>query len=272
MLADEEEIREELEELAKSKKSPASFNRTDTGNAQRLVDDHGHEVRYCYQTGKWLIWNGSCWDADADGGIYRKAKETIRNIYLEAGQIEDEPQRKAMASHALRSEAKSRLEAMISLAQSEAGIPVSINDFDKDPFLLNVNNGTIDLRTGDLLPHDAKKLLSKLTPVRFDQDATCPKWDSFLKQIMSENDDLIRYIQRAVGYALTGDQREQVLFILYGSGANGKSTFLSILLFILGEYGQQTDFSTFSVKSNDSVRNDLARLKGARLVSTSEIE
>jgi putative DNA primase/helicase len=113
-------------------------------------------------------------------------------------------------------------------------------------------------------------LLTKLVPVRYDPMATCPRWDAFLDQIMAGNQALIAYLQRAVGYALTGDTREQVLFLLYGTGANGKSTFLEVLRSLFSAYAAQADFATFLTRSYDTVRNDLARLTGARFVTAIE--
>jgi putative DNA primase/helicase len=159
---------------------------------------------------------------------------------------------------------------MVNLAKSEPDIPVRISQLDADPWLLNCRNGTLDLRTGKLLPHHPENLCTKTIPVAFDPDAKCPLWISFLRRVMAGNPDLIKFLQRSIGYALTGSTGEQVMFFLYGLGANGKSTFIETCRNLLGDYAQQSDFDTFVTKKNDGPRNDLARLKGARLVAAVE--
>ena len=118
---------------------------------------------------------------------------------------------------------------MVVVAQTEPGVLVSLEELDTDPLLLNVKNGTIDLETGELLEPDPRDLITKQAPVTYDPDATCPMWDDFLKRIMHADRDMISFIQRAIGYALTGKCTEQVLFMLYGIGANGKSTLIDTL-------------------------------------------
>jgi len=245
---------------------------TDLGNARRLVRNHGTDIRYCHPWGKWLIWDDRRWCIDDNGAIMRRAKETTMSIYQEAGRAQDENERKELAKWALRSEAVSRLKAMIELAESEPGIPVSPDELDTDDWLLNVKNGIIDLRTGELRPHMREAMLTKLAPVNYDPAAECPTWTAFLERIMDGNEELISFLQRAVGYALTGDTREEVIFLLYGTGANGKSTFLETVQCLLGDYARQADFSTFLLKQNETVRNDLARLAGVRFVSAVELE
>jgi putative DNA primase/helicase len=159
---------------------------------------------------------------------------------------------------------------MIRLATSEPGIPVLLEQLDADPWLFNVVNGTIDLRTGILRPARREDLITKLAPVIYDPDARCPTWERFLQQIMAGNTALITFLQRAIGYGLTGVTSEQVLLLLYGTGANGKSTFLEVLRALFGDYARQAEFATFLARTSDAVRNDLARLAGARFVTAVE--
>ena len=149
-------------------------------------------------------------------------------------------------------------------------LPVLPAAFDQPPWLLNVLNGTVDLHTGILHEHRREDLLTKLAPVVYDPDATCPRWEAFLMRIMGDNVELVAFLQRAAGYALTGDTREEVIFILYGTGANGKSTFLEVLRALLEDYARQADFTTFLARRSDGVRNDVARLAGARFVTAVE--
>jgi putative DNA primase/helicase len=209
---------------------------------------------------------------DGTGEVMRRAKDTVGLIYEEASRQDESGRRSATAEHALRSEGGSRLQAMITLAQSEPGIAIQPQDLDADPWKLNVPNGTLDLSTGELLSHSRNDLITKLVPVTYDKDATCPRWCAFLARIFSGDAELIRFVQRALGYSLTGSTKEQVLFLLYGTGANGKSTLLEIFRCLLGDYARTSDFGTFLQKRASGVPNDIARLAGARLVTAQEAE
>ena len=137
---------------------------------------------------------------------------------------------------------------------------------------MNVLNGTLDLRTGELRPHRREDLITKLAPVVYDHEARCPLFLAFLDRILAGNADLIAFVQRAVGYSLTGDVQERVLLILWGGGANGKSTLLETLRGMLGDYAMRTPTETLLVKREGAIPNDIARLKGARFVSASEAD
>jgi P4 family phage/plasmid primase-like protien len=251
----------------------AAPHNSDLGNAQRLAALHGENLRYCHHWGKWLIWNGQLWMPDDSGQIVRFAKDTVQNIYSEAAELPEENARTTMVKHALQSEAAKRIKWLVELAQSEPGIPVSIEKLDANPWLLSCRNGVVDLRSGKLLPHDRANLCTKQATVEFNPEVKCPTWKAFLNRIMGGNIHLIRFLQRAVGYSLTGMNTEQVLFILYGTGANGKSTFVETVRSLLGDYAQQSEFETFLVRKNGGgPRNDIARLKGARFVSAVEGE
>jgi P4 family phage/plasmid primase-like protien len=247
-----------------------SLHHTDMGNAQRLVECHGTNLRYCFDSGKWLTWSGRSWMADNDGQVDRFAKETVKSIYCEAGCSTNISDRGNLAKHALKSEAEGRLRAMVNLAKTESSIPVSQSMLDADPWLLNCGNGTIDLRTGQLLAHHRSNLCTKEVPIAFDPDAKCPTWTAFLNRVMADNRALVKFLQRAIGYALTGMTNEEVLFFLYGTGANGKSTFIETCRNLVGDYARQADFDTFVPKENGHPRNDLARLAGARFVAAVE--
>ena len=245
---------------------------TDTGNASFFAKLHGKDVRYCHTSRKWLIWEGKRWAQDKTGEIYRKAKEAARKMLKMASNHPDDEKREKLAKHALSTESEARLRAMINLARSEPGIPVTEVELDADPWLLNVLNGTLDLKTGELRPHLREDLITKFSPVRYDPDATCPTWDAFLRYIMDGDEDLIRFLQKAIGYSLTGSTKEQVFFIFYGTGANGKSTFLITIHSLLGDYARQTPTETLLTKWGNKIPNDVARLKGARFVNAAESE
>jgi putative DNA primase/helicase len=244
---------------------------TDLGNAERLVAMHGGDIHYVTAWKSWLVWRGKQWSRDDICEMERKAKKTVRGILRDAKREKNKERKKDLTRHWIASEANGRIRAMIELARAEPGVAIRYQEFDQHPFLLNVRNGTLDLSTGKLRPHDRDDLLTKYTDVEYREDATCPRWFRFLLQVFGGNKELIRYLQRAVGYSLTGDTREQCLHLLHGSGSNGKSTFLEVLQALLGEYGVQADFATFVEKKGDGPRNDVARLAGTRMVRSSEI-
>ena len=245
---------------------------TDLGNARRLIARHGEDIRFCYSRGEWLIWSGTRWGWDDSGEIERRAKDTIGAIYQEAANETDADRRIRLAKWAASSESDVRIRAMVSLAKSEPGIPILPGELDADPWSLNCLNGTIDLRTAELRPHRRGDYCTKQVPINYDPSAACPTWWGFLNRIIAENAGLIDYLQRAVGYALTGNTREQVLFMLYGTGQNGQTTFLESIKTCLADYSRQADFSTFLARAGDSIRNDIARLAGARFVCAVEAE
>lgn len=246
---------------------------TDMGNARRLLIAHGPDLHYCHPLRRWFVWNGARWQQDETGEVVARAKDTIRKLYVEAANEDDDNRRKALVRHALRSESAERLRAMVELMQTEPGIPVVPEELDRDPWLLNCQNGTLDLRTGELGPHDPRDLLTKIVPVAYDPDATCPEWLRFLDRIMAGRADLVTFLQRAVGYSLSGCTDERVLFILYGTGANGKTTFLETVALFLGDYAMRTTTETLLTRGEWSgIPNDVARLRGARFVYASEAE
>jgi putative DNA primase/helicase len=248
---------------------PKAFNLTDAGNAARFADRHGANLRFVHLWNRWLVWDGKRWKIDECGEVVRLAKETVLAMLEEAssGEVID----KELVRHALRSESRQRIEAMIVLAQSEPGIPVAPDRLDHDPWLLTVENGTLDLRTGDLRDHQREDLITKLAPVTYDPEAKAPTWSAFLERVL-ESESLRRFVQRAAGYSMTGDTRERILLLLYGIGRNGKTTLLEAIREALGDYALKSPAETLMAKPAGGIPNDVARLKGARFVSASETE
>jgi putative DNA primase/helicase len=246
------------------------FNLTDLGNAERLVHHFGDRIRYSHAWKKWLIWDGIRWVVDHTDQIRQFAKQVIRKIYSEAEGVSDPNRRQAVAKHAMASESDKRIKAMISIAESE--LPITPEELDRDAWLLTCLNGTLDLRTGTLLPIAGMHFITKLAPVSYDPKAVSHRWLDFLDRIMAGNRQLISFLQRAIGYSLTGETSEQCMFILHGFGANGKSTFLQTISYVLGDYAMCTPTETLLVKQRGAIPNDVARLKGARFVTASEAE
>jgi putative DNA primase/helicase len=251
---------------------PTQLQCTDLGNAERLVLRHGQDLRYCVPWHGWLVWDGRHWRRDDTLEVEQRAKATVQGIYAEAADIPDRERRERLAKWAVTSEADKHLKAMVSQARSQPGIPVRPEELDRDLWLLNVLNGTLDLRTGELRPHRREALMTKLIPVTYDPRATCRQWGQFLHRIMDKKTALIDYLQRAVGYSLTGSVQEQCFFFCYGTGQNGKSTFLEILLTLVGPYGMQAVRELLMVRRHEAHPTERADLYQKRLVATVEID
>ena len=186
--------------ISSQARGASAFNLTDLGNAERLVARHGDDLRYCHPWRKWLAWDGRRWAVDATGEVERRAVETVASIYIEAANADDKDERKVIARHAERSEARRAIDAMIALARSRPGVPIMPDDLDADPWALNTASGTVDLRTGDLRAHDRSDLITKIIPVEYDMVSQAPIFERFLERILPQ--EAVRgFLQRAVGYA-----------------------------------------------------------------------
>jgi putative DNA primase/helicase len=258
---------------------------TDRGNVERFVAQHGSSARYWPARGLWLLWDEKRWVVDVAGRVVLRAMQTAERIYDEAtaaraakgavtigGEIAKEPA-DDLRSWAKTSQSATRLEAVVRLVRAE--LPVHADELDADPWLLNVQNGTLDLRTGELRPHQHNDLITKLSPVAYARDAQAPLWLAFLDRIMDGNAELVGFLQRAVGYSLTGVTSEHCLFFCYGTGANGKSVFLETLAALLGQdYSRPLEFGELTThgKGNESHPAGVAWLVGARVGVATESE
>jgi putative DNA primase/helicase len=203
--------------------------------------------------------------------VHRLAKETVRGIYREAADAEDEGRRKELAKHATRSEAEARIRATLELAKSE--LPISPDELDADPWLLNCKNGTIDLRTGELRAHRRGDLVTRLVPTEFDPAARLATWDRFLSDATNGKDGLEAFLRRGVGYSLTGDMGEKVLFFIHGPKDAGKTTFLEAIKAALGDYSDTIGFDALLERGQrGGPRPEIAQLPGKRFVASSEVK
>lgn len=251
-----------------------TFKLTDFGNAERLVSRHGANIHYSEERKRWLVWTSKVWEWDYGSRVMLLAKETTRNILREAADENNDDQRKEIIKHAVRSEGEARLSAMVTLAQSEPGVPVQNSELNSNQWLFNCSNGTVDLKTGKLLPHKREDLLTIISPVNYDPHAPHPLWSKFLDRVTGESKELSHYLQRAIGYSLTGDMRSQVMFFLFGLGNNGKSTFVGTIRKILAGYGAKAPVDMFLARDKTArgPREDLANLQGKRFIAASEVE
>ena len=251
----------------------AQLRPTDLGNAERLVERYGPWIRFCHPWKRWLVWDGKRWKIDDTADIRRKATSTVRSIYHEASTIDDNGDRKALINWAFRSETRTRIDAMIDIASSRNGVTILPGALNKDAWLLNCRNGTLDLRTGELRPHRMGDLITQLCKVAYNPDAPCHQWDSTLQFFFDNDDDLIEYWRRLCGSSLSGVIREHIMPIAYGTGSNGKSTILGALLNILGpDYAMKSPPDLLMSKRNDSHPTERADLFGKRLVVAIETE
>jgi P4 family phage/plasmid primase-like protien len=264
------------------------YHWNDTGNADRLADLYGHELVYCTERTSYYVWTGQRWQFDEFVGAEKRAEKTMLEAFAEAKHITDGEKRKAFLGFVNRSLSRAALANMIHLAKKKVR-QASVNDFDQDPWALNVENGTLNLRTGELRQHTPEDLLSKLIRLRYDPCAECPRFMAFLYRIMGSHPDasegenvraaqLVSYLQRVFGCAATG-KPEKILFVLYGEGNNGKTTLLEVIRDALAdkEYAGQVQVDSLMIRpkdamSNNAVNTDLADLQGCRFVSSSEVE
>jgi putative DNA primase/helicase len=244
---------------------------TDTGNAERLVDQYGKDIRFCHPWGVWLHWDGQRWKRDQTGTVRRWAKIVVRSIYGEIAVAATKEQRTLIWKHANKSESAAARASMLKLAEAENGIHIEPEEMDRDPFLLNVLNGTLDLRTGHLRPHNQADNITKLAPVMYDPDAECPTFLAFLDRVLPDL-EVRRFLRRMTGYGMTGITSEQCLAFFYGGGANGKSTYLDVIHDMLGDYAQTAAPDLLTSRGGDRHPTELADLFGARWVSSIEVD
>ncbi len=243
---------------------------TDVGNGKRLVGYAGDNIRYVPELKKWFHWEGTRWIEDRTRRIECLAKETLEATEVVAQKIEKSEEQSTLIKWIHKSEMGSHISSMVAFAQSETEISIVPNQFDRHKYLLNCDNGTIDLRTGQIRPHNRNDFITKSIHVRFDETALCPSWEKFLHRVMRNDQEMIDFLQRAIGYSLTGDDKEEVFFFLYGKGQNGKTKFVETVRCLLGDHARSANFKTFVLKKYDGIREDIARLKGARFVSAIE--
>lgn len=243
---------------------------TDLGNAERFNAQHGDGVRFVATHNQWRFWSGKRWEVDADGEVIRLAKQTVRAIHEEAARCEDKERRIALAKHAVRSESEGAIRRMIELAKTDVPIAATPEMFDRNPWLLNCASGIVDLRTGEISKHDPEQMITKLAPVEYNGlPGNARHWTSFLRRIQPDP-SMREFLQRAIGYSLTGHTGEQCMFIGWGNGANGKGTLVRAIRNVLGDYAGSVNAEAFMVRQGQAIPNDLAALAGRRLVDVSE--
>lgn len=251
---------------------------TDTRNAERFRDLFRDKARHVADQGRWYVYNGTLWEEGQDAAVCL-AVESVRTMYFEIEEMELDPKVKGNVKgpraqalmHAKASEQRRGLRDCLEVAKSTPPLAIKVDAFDADPLLFNTVNGTVDLRTGEMRAHRAGDLLTKCSEVVYSSAAQCPLWRAFLQQVVPD-DEVRSFLQKAVGYSLTGDVTEQVFFFLHGGGSNGKSTFITTIQRLLGDYATQGAADMLLAKHNEGHPAEVAALRGARMVVCSEVD
>jgi putative DNA primase/helicase len=246
---------------------------TDLGNAKRFARDHRGKLFHCSKLGRWYWFDGTVWRADPSNRpvhAIRAAEATVRSIYTEAAAMHHEAQRKTLSNWAQTSESESRLRAMVRLAEVELAVDVAA--LDGDPMLLNVQNGTLDLRTGRLRPHRPDDYLTKIAAAPYEPEAFSPLWAKALTA--AQPDETVRhFLQRFAGYTLAGMPTQDVFALLHGVTRSGKGTIQLSIANTLGDYAQTAQLSMLGERTRPGgPRSDLVRLRGARMVNMYETQ
>lgn len=264
-------LRQSLKTLSTVSTTPDKLTLTDTGNAHRFVQMFGDKIRFNVDNKRWMFWNGKNWQTDVYGNIKNYAEVVIERMRLQAKSENDEDTRKAMLQNVRRALQSSGKVAMIKESEHVEGIPVTNDDFDQNPFLFNTGTGVVDLKTGDIEPHSKDLMLSRYTPYEV-KVGTPKRWLEFLGEVFEHDSDMIKYVQRIMGYSMTGSTKEQVMFMLIGDGSNGKSLMLEIMNEALGSYGATSNVEILLEKKSGGGENrgEIARLAGVRHVVTDE--
>ena len=241
---------------------------SDLGNAERLIALFGDRIRYCKSYGDWLVYDGKRWWKDDRLEVDAMAHRIPAQILSEMPPTKDRAVVEELQRWALVSQSKERLTALVHQARSMVAITPA--DLDRNPWLLNVQNGTINLLTGEFSSHKPGDLITKIANVSYDPDASSESWEKFILEIMAGKRELVDYLLRATGYAITGLIREHVFFFLYGTGRNGKTTYLNTTLNVLGDYANAVDSDLLISQDNAQHPTGLTELEGRRFIASDE--
>ncbi|MBP2657049.1 MAG: phage-related protein [Firmicutes bacterium] len=249
------------------------FPFTDLGNAERFIYYHGTNIRYCPELKLFLVWDGKRWLKDVTGEIDRMAFKAVRAIKEDIQHLKEPKSIEACLAWAKSSESRTKLLNMVELAKVQPSVPISISEMDQNKYYVNCLNGTIDLTSGELLPHNKEHKITHILPFEYKpyQIGQAMRWVQFLCEVTDGNVEVMKYLWKLAGLCLSGDTSEHMLHILYGSkGRNGKGVFIGMLQEILGELMCVLPFSTFEPKNGGGIPNDIAAMAGKRLVIAQE--
>ena len=247
------------------------FRLTEGGLSERFTFEYADQVRYDHSRKTWFVWTGKRWETDQTGKTQELFKAMVRGLYVEAGKLVSEEERTALLKHAMASERSKIVKDVLSFVATDPKIAILAEKWDSEPFLLNVQNGTIDLRTGKLRPHASADNITRLCAADFDPTATAPLWEKCLERWQPEA-QVRDFLRHAAGYSLTGDIGEETAFFVYGTGRNGKSKFTEAIETLLGDYAARIPITALETgRKAGAATPELIPLIGARMVIASEL-
>jgi putative DNA primase/helicase len=247
-----------------------SFPTTEAGDAEFFAACFHDRVRYDHRRGHYLHFQDHHWRPQTTGEVHRFALEAVRARQAAAVRITDQDTRKRHLNWAMKGEERKRQTNLLALARNEISLADAGDRWDADEWLLGVENGVIDLRTGQLRAGDPADRITLRARAQFDPNGKCPLWDVTVAEIFDHDADLISYFDRYVGYSLTGDCREETLAFCWGGGANGKGTLMNTIGWLLGDYADDLPFSALELHERGGIPNDIAKIVGKRFVTSSE--
>lgn len=246
--------------------------RTDAGNAEFFTYLFVDLTRYDHMRNRWLVWDSHRWRADDDATVYRAALQTVRKRARAAGLgIGDTDERQALAKYAIGSESRPRQDALLALAKTMVPIADSGRGWDETPGLIGVGNGVVDLHTGELRDGRPEDRITMSTGIAFDPAAECPTWLTFLSQVLEDPEDTIPYLQRLIGYSLTGEATLHLLIFLMGTGRNGKGTIIRNLDTALGDYARVISAHAFAAERRNAHSTEVSDLASSRFAYCEEL-
>ncbi len=246
-----------------------TFHTTDTGNGIRFAQRMREVVRFCVGESRWYLWDGQRWAPDRLNRALHLTEEIVKDMYQDAAALRDQD-RESLEGWARTTQSLPRRRAMLEVAASQPGIAINPDDLDRDPWLLVLRNGTLDLRTGQMRESRPDDLCTRLAEVDYEPEAEAPRWRAHVDFVSGGNASLAAWLSRAAGYTLTGLTGEQKVFFLQGTGQNGKSTFVDVIGSLLGTYAVAGDENLLTGTGGHPTQ--LADLRGARLVFCDETD
>lgn len=267
---DDQELKQIVRSVCRYAPAEDTFPTTETGDAEFFASIFGDRVRFDWRQGRWLVFAGHRWIADSNGELHRLATEAIRARQAATFALKEGDDRKRRLKWAADGESRRRQENLIALARSKAPLSDPGDGWDSTPTLLATPNGIVDLETGVLRPGVAADRITMSVRVPYDPSAECPLFVRTVKEVFNGDQDLIAYFQRALGYSISGDCREECLFLCWGAGRNGKGTLLNTVGYLLGDYADNLSFSALELHERSSVGNEIAKLVAKRYVTASE--
>lgn len=246
------------------------YTLSEDGNADRFIEQHRDALRYVPGIG-WKEWDGKRWKVLTTDLPLLKVRASLARLEEEIEAEGAESLRSKMRTHLAKSRSEKSMMGMLRVAKSHPDMVTEASAFDAQPYLLNCLDGVVDMRTGELLPHDPALMQSKIAGVAYGAKAVpCLKWRAHVDTIMDEDEDMVDYVHRALGYTVSGSVDEQAIFVAFGTGANGKSVLLNVVAKVMGDYAQIADRNLLIKSTANAIGHNLVQLKGARFTLASE--